>query len=468
MDIFDPAYAAELDKSDALADLRKEFHIPTRGDISGQTDDKEECTYLCGNSLGLQPKRTATYAKEYLQTWATKGVYGHFTKSPEQTLPPWVDVDEGVVPDMAKIVGAEPKEVAVMQTLTGNLHLALCSFYRPTETRYKIIIEGKAFPSDHYAVESQIRLHNLNPKDAMVMLVPNTPMRPILSTKHIMRVIDENASSTALLLLPGVQFYTGQYFDIPAITAHAQKHGIVVGWDLAHAVGNVPLQLHDWNVDFAVWCNYKYMNSGPGAIGGFFVHARQSEQQRLAGWWGSDKKSRFSMDNTFTPIPGAAGFQLSNPSVGDMTFLRASLDVFNMTSMKGMREKSLKLTRYLEQLLHEMEIDKGTFEIITPSDPKQRGAQLSLRLAPGMLDEVMKVLEAQGVVIDERRPDVIRVGPAPLYNNFSDVLRFVNVFKEACVQAAGMRQRRASSMSGATRPVMHEVGGEKRGWSEIQ
>lgn len=328
------------------------------------------------------------------------------------------------------------------------------------------------------------------------MLVPNTPMRPILSTQHILRVIDENAASTAVLLLPGIQFYTGQFFDIPTITAHAQKKGIVVGWDLAHAVGNVPLQLHDWNVDFAVWCNYKYMNCGPGAIGGLFIHERHSQvskseasgqieyRPRLAGWWGSDKKSRFAMENRFSPIPGAAGWQLSNPSVADLTSVRASLDVHKLTSMQELREKSLKLTKYLEELLHAIsgnelskedterfsdisKVGKGTFEVITPSDPKQRGAQLSIRLAPGMLDEVMKMFEEEGVVIDERKPDVIRVAPAPLYNNWSDVLNFVEVFRNACLRAAGVRQRRASSIS-SNRPIMAAGGSDSKGWSEIK
>lgn len=332
----------------------------------------------------------------------------------------------------------------------------------------------------------------------MVMLVPNTPMRPILSTKHILRVIDENADSTALLLLPAVQFYTGQFFDMATITAHAQKKGIVVGWDCAHATGNVPLKLHDWNVDFAVWCNYKYMNCGPGAIGGLFIHERHTRvaksestnqleyRPRLAGWWGSDKSSRFAMENRFSPIPGAGGWQLSNPSVADLTFVRASLDVFKTTSMQALREKSLSLTGYLEKLLHIIsgnddlsdkdiesykdiqKVDHGTFEIITPSDPKQRGAQLSIRLAPGMLDEVMKVLEAEAVIIDERKPDVIRVGPAPLYNNWSDVLNFVLVFRDACISAAGARQRRASSFSGLSHPVMVEGGRDDKGWSEIK
>lgn len=346
-----------------------------------------------------------------------------------------------------------------------------------------------------FAIESQIRNHDLDPKQAMVLLVPNTPMRPVLSTRHILRVIDENADSTALLLLPGVQFYTGQFFDIATITAHAQKKGIVVGWDLAHAVGNVPLELHDWNVDFAAWCSYKYLNCGPGAIGGLFIHERHGKvttsekgqleyRPRLAGWWGSHKTSRFTMDNSFAPIPGAAGWQLSNPSTADMTAVRASLDIFKQTTMQDLRKKSLKLTKYLEDLLRAIsgndlsqedqeafedvvKVEKGTFEIITPSDPRQRGAQLSIKLAPGMLDEVMKVLEESSVVVDERKPDVIRVAPAPLYNNYGDVLRFVTVFRDACKQAAAFRQRRASSVSEG-RPVMVAGGQDSKGWSDIK
>lgn len=330
----------------------------------------------------------------------------------------------------------------------------------------------------------------------MIMISPNTPMRPILSTQHILRIIDEHAADTALLLLPGIQFYTGQFFDIPTITAHAQKKGIVVGWDLAHAVGNVPLSLHDWNADFAVWCNYKYMNSGPGAIGGLFIHERHGTvakdqksgmleyRPRLAGWWGSNKDSRFKMDNRFVPIPGAGGWQLSNPSVADMTALRASLDVFKQTSMQGLREKSLKLTKYLEDLLHAIsaepkqdedvddEVDgkaykvpRGTFEIITPSCVKDRGAQLSIRLAPGLLDQVMSVLEEEAVVVDERRPDVIRVAPAPLYNNHTDVLCFVKVFSSACNRSLEERKRRGSNNG---KSVMLDGGKHDKGWSEIK
>lgn len=283
------------------------FRIPTKGDLRRKTikpspttkqndDDNEPSIYLCGNSLGAQPTLLKDYMDQYLQTWATKGVFGHFTEIFDTNLAPWLHVDDDVVPDMAAIVGAKPSEVAVMQTLTANLHLMMASFYRPTETRYKIIIEGKAFPSDHYAIESQIRHHNLNPKEAMVLIEPPYPSEsPLLPTEHILATIDAHAASTAVLLLPGIQFYTGQFFDMPRITSHAQSKGILVGWDLAHAVGNVPLQLHNWNVDFAVWCTYKYLNCGPGSIGGCFVRDAHFHRERLAGWWGSNKSSRFAM-----------------------------------------------------------------------------------------------------------------------------------------------------------------------------
>jgi kynureninase len=294
-------------------------------------------------------------------------------------------------------------------------------------------------------------------------------------------VIDKYADELALVLLPGVQYYTGQFFDIKAITAHAQTKGIVVGWDLAHAVGNVPLQLHDWNVDFAAWCTYKYMNCGPGSIGGCFVHERHSKVQattsdgttsldyrpRLSGWWGSQKSSRFTMDNKFEPIPGAAGFQLSNPSVADCTAVRASLDVFKQTSMTALREKSLKLTSYLENLLdllledQQAKLGKALFHIITPRNPDKRGAQLSVMLQPGLLGKVMEILEENGVVVDERKPDVVRVAPAPLYNSYEDVRRFIEVFRTACEKA----MKSPDMVSGS---LMVDEGKDSKGWSEIK
>ncbi|KAL3447291.1 pyridoxal phosphate-dependent transferase [Aspergillus insuetus] len=453
-------YAASLDAKDPLRIFRDEFIIPSVQDLKRKTLDPSNVSedsseprsiYLCGNSLGLQPRNTRKYIDYYLRTWAIKGVTGHFTHHEDELLPPFVDVDSAGAKLMAPIVGALESEVAVMGSLTANLHLLMASFYRPTAERYKVIIEGKAFPSDHYAVESQIRNHNLRSEDALVLIEPQNPDQPILETDHILRVIDEHASSTALLLLSAIQFYTGQYFDIEKITAHAHSKGIVVGWDCAHAAGNVDLKLHDWNVDFAAWCNYKYLNSGPGGMAGVFVHEKhgevkmnsgdgelQSFHPRLSGWWGGDKATRFLMDNQFIPQPGAAGYQVSNPSVLDLNAVAASLELFNRTSMAEIRQKSLKITGYLEHLLLKYPLDglsKRPFSIITPSNPSERGAQLSLRLAPGLLDKVLEELEEHAVVIDERKPDVIRVAPAPLYNTYEDVWQFCQIFLEACKKA---------------------------------
>ncbi|KAL4756775.1 kynureninase [Aspergillus foveolatus] len=453
-------YAASLDAQDTLSHFREEFIIPSVKDLKRKTLDPSEasisdgsdarCIYLCGNSLGLQPRNTKKYIDYYLRTWAIKGVAGHFTHHEDELLPPFVDVDSVGAKLMAPVVGALESEVAVMGSLTTNLHLLMASFYRPTTERYKIIIEGKAFPSDHYAVESQIKHHNLQPKDAMVLIEPQDPEHPILETERILRVIDEHASTTALLLLSAIQYYTGQYFDIEKITAHAQSKGIVVGWDCAHAAGNVDLKLHDWNVDFAAWCNYKYLNSGPGGMAGIFVHEKHGEvkagqgdgelelfRPRLSGWWGGDKATRFLMDNHFVPQAGAAGYQLSNPSVLDMNAVVASLELFNRTSMAEIRQKSLNLTGYLEYLLASLDgvSDDKPFSIITPSNPLERGAQLSLRLAPGLLDSVLETLEEYAVVIDERKPDVIRVAPAPLYNTYEEVWQFCQIFSEACRKA---------------------------------
>ncbi|KAF2473441.1 kynureninase [Lindgomyces ingoldianus] len=462
-------YARNEDRKDALSKLREEFIIPTKADLKNKrygpvpishtggdntnviSNDAEESVYLCGNSLGLQPRRTRQYIDKYLDTWASKAVYGHF-KPLEDGHAPWLHIDDAIKEQMAKIVGALPSEVVVMETLTANLHLLMSSFYKPTKDRYKIIIEGKAFPSDHYAALSQLAHHNF-PPSALVTINPPSSSLPYLSNEHILSIISQHAATTALVLLPGIQYYSGQFFDINLITHHCHSLGITVGWDLAHAVGNVPLKLHDWNVDFAAWCNYKYMNGGPGVIGGLFVHEThgkieeespaansadgESEKQlhyrpRLSGWWGSDKSSRFRMDNVFVPIPGASGFQLSNPSALDMTAVMASLDVFSLTTMDALREKSFRLTAYLEARLLRYGGVKPPYTIITPSNPTERGAQLSVLLNPGLLDPVMELLEEEGVVADERRPDVIRVAPAPLYNSYMDVHRFIAVFHDAC------------------------------------
>ncbi|KAJ9649561.1 Kynureninase (L-kynurenine hydrolase) [Coniosporium tulheliwenetii] len=459
-------YAQSLDAKDPLRHLRDEFHIPTKADLKRkklEPDDEddnpealESCTYLCGNSLGLQPKRTFDYIYKYLSTWATKGVYGHFKELEDAMSPPWVHMDDAVKGQTAKIVGALPSEVAVMESLTVNLHLLMASFYRPTKERYKIIIESKAFPSDHYAALSQLAHHG-HPHPASSASLPSPDSTPLLTTSHILSTIEAHASTTALILLPGIQFYTGQLLDIATITAFAHKHNITIGWDLAHATGNVPLQLHDWDVDFAAWCNYKYMNSGPGAIGGLFLHPR------LSGWWGSDKASRFRMENRFVPMAGAAGWQVSNPSAVDMTAVLASLSVFGMTDMEALRGKSLKLTGYLERLLLET---PRPYTIITPSNKAERGAQLSVRLEEGLLDRVMEVLEDEGVVVDERKPNVVRVAPAPLYNSFEDVWRFVQVFQGACRDAQERKMSNGENEGG--RSLMVDGGKDRGGWEEIK
>ena len=353
---------------------------------------------------------------------------------------------------MAPLVGALPDEVAIMETLTANLHFMMASFYRPTSERSKIILEGKAFPSDHYAVESQIIHHGFSPEESMILLESGDPDVPTLSTSQILAAIDKHAATTALILLPGVQYYTAQYLDIETITRHAHSHGIIIGWDLAHAVGNLPLHLHDWDVDFAVWCNYKYLNSGPGAIAGLFVNEKHGvvEQSaatqgkvafrpRLCGWWGGDKGMRFDMANEFVPIPGAQGFQVGNASSLAVSALIASLEVFNLTDMPTLRKKSIALTQFLQDLLLRdlnKSFEEGApYRIITPLDPRERGAQLSVQLQPVLLSKVMAGLEAVGVVLDERKPDVIRIAPTPLYNTFEDVWRFMKYFRRACAIA---------------------------------
>ncbi|KAK3322237.1 pyridoxal phosphate-dependent transferase [Apodospora peruviana] len=468
--------AQALDRDDPLSFTRSEFNVrtlsrqfynhegglvwigwanaqlPDSSSSSGAVHDdaapSSPCVYLCGNSLGLQPKRTPARISQYLATWATQGVQGHFKPLEESPLPTWLDADARAAELIAPIVGATKSEVAVMQTLTANLHLLMSAFYHPDiNGKHKIILESRAFPSDHFAVETQLRHHGLSPEISMVVIESPHSKDNVLTTYDIQSVISTHAATTSLLLLPGIQYYTGQLLDIPLITAFAHKHDIFVIWDLAHAVGNVPLSLHSWEVDAAAWCSYKYLNSGPGCIGGLFVHERHSAvtraitdeqpkegyRNRLAGWWGNDKKTRFAMANKFHPVGGAAGFQLSNPSILDITSLSASLEMFQLAGgIKPLREKSLKLTAFLESLLQAMpEADKALFRIITPSDPEQRGAQLSILLAAGFLLPVMKVLKANAVIVDERKPDVIRVAPAPLYNTFEDCVKFVEALSLA-------------------------------------
>ncbi|KAK4224227.1 putative kynureninase [Podospora fimiseda] len=442
-------YARLLDSQDKLSHLRDEFIIPTRdslkktaldGTIPGETtnDNDEEnkpCIYFVGNSLGCQPKKVKSHLSAQLETWASIGVNGHFTSLDSSPLTAWQDLAESCATRSLDIVGASiPEEIIYMNTLTVNLHLILAAFYQPTEKRHKIIIEWKPFPSDWYAVQSQIELHNLSVEESLVEIEPDDQETLYLSTEKILATIDQHADSTAILLLPGIQYFTGQLFDIPTITAYAQQKGIIVGWDLAHAAGNVPLKLHDWGVDFAVWCTYKYLNAGPGATAGMFLHEKHFErkqQKRLAGWYGVDKKVRFNMEKEFKPAKGAWGYQLSNPSATDLSCLNAALEVFGMSGgMEELRGKSVLLTGYLEWLLKEFEAE-GLFKVLTPGRIEERGTQLSLMFKKGVLERVGAVLKENGVVIDLRKPDVIRVAPVPIYCRFEDVWEFVQVLRRA-------------------------------------
>jgi kynureninase len=412
----DAAHAAELDGRDPLALYRGRFHFP-------QHAGKDEI-YLCGNSLGLQPKDTARYLQEELEDWQQLAVKAHF-----DGRRPWMPYHEFFTESTARLVGALPLEVVNMNSLTVNLHLMMTSFYRPTPQRHKIVIERGAFPSDRYAVDSQLRLHSLDPDRSLIELMPSAG-RAYIDESQIEALVEAQGDSIALLMLPGVQYYSGQAFDMGRLTHAGHRAGCIVGFDLAHAVGNLPLKLHEWGVDFAVWCNYKYMNAGPGAVAGCFVHerhARAFERPRLAGWWGHDKTSRFRMGPEFVPMAGAEGWQLSNPPVFGLAPLLASLEIFDAAGMGPLREKSLQLTGYLEFLLKEKLEEE--VEILTPADPGRRGCQLSLRLhaGRGKARQVFEELEAAGVTGDWREPDVIRVAPVPLYNSYADVYSFVDI-----------------------------------------
>ncbi len=415
-------HAQSLDQADPLASFRDRFWVPKNAD---QTDT----VYFVGNSLGLQPKNVSELIQEELQKWRELGVRGHF-----ESESPWMPYHEMLAPTMAQIVGARENEVIVMNTLTVNLHLMMATFYRPTEKRHQILIEDHAFPSDFQAVESQIKLHGFDPRESIVT-VKHGAETGLLSTELICSTIDQHRDSLALVLLPGVQYYTGQFLDIKQIAAAAHRYNISVGFDLAHAVGNVPMQLHDWDVDFAVWCNYKYLNSGPGAIGGCFVHERHAtdtELPRMAGWWGHDKSTRFLMENCFDPIPTAEGWQLSNPPILALAAIRASLAVFaDAGGMEPLREKSLALTGYFEQLVDAVLGDR--INIITPKTQSDRGCQLSLEVKLDGVSgrEIHDKLESSGTATDWREPNVIRAAPTPLYNSFADVHRFVSVLERA-------------------------------------
>lgn len=410
-------FAKELDQLDPLADFRNQFHIP-------KNQDGTEQIYLCGNSLGLQPKKTKEYLQEELNDWANLGVEGH-----TEAKHPWMPYHEFLTEKMAKIVGAKPTEVVMMNTLSVNLHLMMVSFYRPTTKKYKIVIESDAFPSDKYAVESQLKLHDIDPKDGLVLWKPREG-EELCRFEDLEKIMQEQGDEVALLMIGTTNYYTGQSFPIKKITQLGHQYNCKVGFDLAHGAGNIQPQLHESGADFAVWCSYKYLNSGPGSVGGCFVHekhANDANLKRFAGWWGHNKSTRFNMRHEFDPIPGAEGWQLSNPPILSMAAIRASLDIFDEAGFDNIREKAIKLTGFLEYLL--LEIKDERIEMITPTNPQERGSQISIKLKGAtkqLFDDLMKA----GVISDWREPNVIRLAPISLYNSYQDVYQMVQILKK--------------------------------------
>lgn len=404
-------FAKKMDESDPLRHFRDQFLIPHCG-------GSRETVYFAGNSLGLQPKQARAYIEQELTDWANLGVEGHF-----EAHHPWLPYHENLTEMSARLVGAKPLEVVVMNTLTVNLHLMMVSFYRPTKTKYKILIEANAFPSDHYAVASQAAYHGYAADTAVIEATPRAN-EMTLRTEDILDLLEREGHSIALVLLGDAQYLTGQAFEVEKIVNAAHAHGCLVGLNLAHGAGNLLLRLHDWNVDFAVWCSYKYLNSGPGSLAGCFVHERFAESfdlPRFAGWWGNNKQTRFQMGPTFDPLPGAEGWQLSNPPIFQLAALRASMEIFDRATMPAIRRKSELITGYLEYMLDT--VCDGMCEIITPRDPAQRGAQLSFR-AKTDPKRLLQALKDRGAVCDFREPDIIRATPAPLYTRFVDVFEF--------------------------------------------
>lgn len=408
------AFAQSMDAADPLASFKNQFYFPQHNGA--------DSIYFCGNSLGLQAKTVAAAVQQELKDWQEMAVEGYF-----RAKHPWLYYQYNFSAALAAMMGCSEEEVTVMNTLTVNLHLALQSFYRPGKERYKIIMEAGAFPSDQYAVETLVKLKGFGPDAAIVEIRPR-PGEKLLRTEDVLTVIEEHQHSLALVLMGGINYYTGQVYDIAAITAAAHKAGAYAGWDLAHVAGNIPLQLHDWDVDFAVWCSYKYLNGGPGAAGGLYVHERFGNDAgfpRLSGWWGNDEKTRFKMEKGFIPRKGAAGWQISTAQVLNMVALKASLELMHQAGIHNLRTKSIALTGYLEFLLQQLPLP---CEIITPADPQQRGAQLSLFFPENGKAIHTKMME-QGIICDYREPGVIRLAPAPLYCSFTDVFRFYEVLK---------------------------------------
>lgn len=413
----DISFAIEADKNDPLASYREQFHFPVK--------NGKPVIYFCGNSLGLQGKNVQEAVQTELDSWRELAIDGF-----RSGAHPWLYYQEYLTPAMAKIVGAAPHEVTIMNTLTVNLHLLLLSFYRPTAERKFILMEKGAFPSDQYAMETLVRHYGLNPDEVIVEIGPMEG-EFCIREEELLRKINELGDRLAMVMIGGVQYYTGQFFPIANITRAAHAVGAIAGFDLAHAVGNVPLSLHDWGVDFAAWCTYKYLNGGPGAVGGIYVHeqyARDIRYPRLGGWWGNDEKIRFRMEKGFVPKPTAGGWNISTAQVLNMCSLRSSLEIFDQVGMEAIRQKSLQLTGYLSFLLQQ----PGTWEgiQITPDDPEQRGAQLSLYFKEEGVATYER-LTNKGIVVDYREPGVIRIAPAPLYCSFQDVYTFYTIVKNS-------------------------------------
>ena len=395
--------------------FRDQFHIPK---INGK-----DSIYLCGNSLGLQPKKVKEYVNEELEDWATLGVEGHI-----HARHPWLPYHEFLTKSMAKLVGANESEVVVMNSLTVNLHLLMASFYRPTKDRYKIIIESDAFPSDRYAAASQAKWHGFDEEDAIVLWRPK-PGQHLLEQEDLEDILRIEGEQVALMLLGGVNYYTGQYLNIPELTRLGHEYGIVMGFDLAHATGNVAMQLHDWDVDFAAWCSYKYLNSGPGSLGSIFIHDKHGQDldvPRLSGWWGHNKSTRFRMRDEFDPLPGAEGWQLSNPPILPLAAMRASLELFDQAGIQNLRDTAKENVRHLYDALKSI----NGINIITPENPEERGCQLSILFKENGRT-IFDHLSQQGVIADWREPDVIRIAAVPLYNTREDVQNFVEILDQA-------------------------------------
>jgi len=413
-------FAEKADRDDGLSACRESFHFPKI--------DGKECLYFTGNSLGLQPKTTREFVMQELEDWAGLAVEGHFNAHR-----PWYAYHEFLTEKTAKLVGAKPDEVVVTHSLTTNLHLLMVSFYRPSKNRFKIICEAKAFPSDQYVLESQARFHGFDPDEAIIEICPREG-EEIIRNEDVIDRIKECGDQLALVMIGGVNYYTGQVFDMENITKAGHEVGAMVGWDLAHAAGNLVLKLHEWDVDFAAWCGYKYLNSGPGGVSGIFIHQRHVNDRslpRFAGWWGHDKESRFLMEKGFNPMPTAEAWQLSNAPVLAMAAHLASLDIFNDVGMDRLREKTILLSGYLEYIIDEISQELGVnLEIITPRAWDERGCQLSI-VAHGYGKQLFDQLMNEGVVVDWREPNVIRMAPVPLYNSFMDVYEFGQILKKA-------------------------------------